>query len=142
MKKIIFFQLFILIGLLQNNVKGQNIDTIYVNELSEKNNSFSFVSVNLIYPFVNDETIEKIKKNHPFENLIYPLLILNGIIVRDDFTINCFRNNWKKLKISKIKTYTQEQAKKKFDIKNIPQDGVVFVTIDKKNIVDFYQLCQ
>ncbi|MGC3977364.1 MAG: hypothetical protein QM751_03490 [Paludibacteraceae bacterium] len=87
-----------------------------------------------IYPLVGDK--ELIKTNY---SVIYPILILNGIQIREITLLNCFRNYFDKTKIKKIKHITKEQAAKK-GILNVPKDGVLFVTTKKGYYFDF--LCE
>ena len=48
-----------------------------------------------IYPLTSDKKIERIKHC----GFIYPLLILNGIIIREEKQINYFRNQFVLVKI-------------------------------------------
>jgi hypothetical protein len=84
-----------------------------------------------IYPLTGDKNIEKIKHC----GFIYPLLILNGVIIREETKINWFRNHFDRTK-TKIKLVSAEKARKK-GILNVPKDGVLFVTMKKGYYFDF-----
>ena len=79
-----------------------------------------------IYPLTSDKKIERIKHC----GFIYPLLILNGIIRREEKQINYFRNQFDFSNIKKTKRISQKEAEKK-GISNVPKDGVLFVTTKK-----------
>ena len=85
-----------------------------------------------IYPLTSDKNIEKIRHC----GFIYPLLILNGVIIREEAKINCFRNHFEFVNIKGTKRISKEEAEK-IGISNVPKDGVLFVTTKKDYIFDF-----
>ena len=86
-----------------------------------------------IYPLTSDKEIEKVKHC----GVMYPLLILNDIIIRDEKQINCFRNRFNFSDIKKTKRISQKEAEKK-GISNVPKDGVLFVTTKKGYCFDLF----
>jgi ABC-type microcin C transport system permease subunit YejE len=99
----------------------------------------------VLYPLVSDSCLNDLTKAEEntflFGGVIYPLLIVNNSVINDSSTLNCFRNRFDRKKIKKIRHVFKEKAKK-MGIQNVPKDGVLFITIDKKYIVDFQRLCQ
>lgn len=85
-----------------------------------------------IYPLTSDKNIEKIKHC----GFIYPLLILNGVIIREETKINCFRNHFEFVYIKSTKRISKKEAERK-GIFNVPKDGVLFVTTKKDYYFDF-----
>ena len=75
-----------------------------------------------VFPLTNDIDLKKSK--YP---VIYPLLVINNLQIKDKKMINCFRNHFDRMKIKRIKHVTKEKAKK-ISIPSIPKDGVLFVT--------------
>lgn len=52
-------------------------------------------SLSIIYPLISDKNIEEHKKIAGVNcSFIYPLLILNDIIIREEKKVNCFRNRF------------------------------------------------
>ena len=119
---------FILIFLMVNviYVICQNTDSIMV----------SSGSPSIIYPLISDKNIEERKKTGIDCHFIYPLLILNDIIIREEEKVNCFRNRFKFANIKSTKQITKAEAEKK-GILNVPKDGVLFVTTKKGYYFDF-----
>jgi len=108
------------------NVICQNTDNVII----------STCSPSIIYPLISDKNIEKYKETRMNCHFDYPLLILNGIIFREEEKVNCFRNRFDLANIKKIKRISQKEAEKK-GISNVPNDGVLFVTIKKGYYFDF-----
>ena len=79
----------------------------------------------IVFPLNNDSSL----KNSNY-SIIYPLLVVNNVIISDTEALNCFRNNFDRTKIAKIKQISVEKAQKK-GILNAPKDGVLFVTTKK-----------
>ena len=104
----------------------QNTDSIMV----------SSGSPSIIYPLISDKNIEERKKTGIDCHFIYPLLILNDIIIREEEKVNCFRNRFKFANIKSTKQITKAEAEKK-GILNVPKDGVLFVTTKKGYYFDF-----
>ncbi len=106
------------------NVICQNTDDVIV---------FSG-SPSIIYPLISDKKIEECKNTNC--SFIYPLLILNNVIIRDREKVNCFRNHFEFVNIKNTKRISKEEAEKK-GILNVPKDGVLFVTTKKGYYFDF-----
>ena len=79
----------------------------------------------IVFPLNNDSSL----KNSNY-SIIYPLLVVNNVIISDTEALNCFRNHFDRTKIAKIKQISAEKAQKK-GILNAPKDGVLFVTTKK-----------
>jgi hypothetical protein len=90
----------------------------------------------ITYPLASDRNIEKLKEVRRYHSFIYPLLILNGIIIREEEKVNCFRNNVEFVNIKRTKCISKEKAEK-IGIPNVPKDGVLFVTLKKGYYFDF-----
>jgi hypothetical protein len=120
------------------NVICQNNDKSQANSQRDSADSIVVLTFDayFIYPLTSDRSIEKFKKRGIYCSFIYPLLILNGIIIRDEEKVNCFRNHFDRTKIKKIKSLSKEKAEKK-GISNVPKDGVLFVTMKKGYYFDF-----
>jgi hypothetical protein len=116
--------LFLMISV--TNIICQNTDSIIV----------SSGSPSIIYPLISDKSIEELKKTRGHYSFIYPLLILNGIIIREEEKINCFRNHFEFVNVKSTKRISKEEADKK-GIPNVPKDGVLFVTTKKGYYFDF-----
>jgi len=84
-----------------------------------------------VFPLTNDINLKETK--YP---IIYPLLVLNNLQIKDEKMINCFRNHFNRKMIKKIKRISQKEAEKK-GILNVPKDGVLFVTTKKDYYFDF-----
>jgi hypothetical protein len=108
------------------NIICQNTDSIIV----------SSGSPSIIYPLISDKNIEERKKTGIGCHFIYPLLILNGIIIREEKKVNCFRNQFEFANVKSIKQITKAEVEKK-GILNVPKDGVLFVTTKKGYYFDF-----
>lgn len=90
----------------------------------------------IIYPLTSDKAIKERQKAGRDCHFIYPLLILNNLIIREEEKVNCFRNQFEFAKIKSIKRITKAEADKK-DIPNVPKDGVLFVFTKKGYYFDF-----
>ena len=108
------------------NINGQNTDSIIV----------SSGSPSIIYSLISDENIEELKKAGIDCHFIYPLLILNDVIIREEGKVNCFRNRVKFANIKSTKRISKAEAEKK-GIQNVPKDGVLFVITKKGYYFDF-----
>ncbi|GHT19572.1 hypothetical protein FACS189429_7360 [Bacteroidia bacterium] len=84
-----------------------------------------------LFPLINDVELKNNKRL-----VIYPLLVVNGVQIKGEKMVNCFRNHFDRTKIKKIKHITKEQAERK-GIPNVPKDGVLFVTTKKDYYFDF-----
>ena len=118
---------FLLIFLMASitNVICQNTDSI-----------ISSGSPSIIYPLISDKNIEERKKAGIDCHFIYPLLILNDVIIREEEKVNCFRNRFEFANIKSTKRITKAEAEKK-GISSAPKDGVLFVTTKKGYYFDF-----
>lgn len=93
-----------------------------------------------IYPLSSDQSLSKLKCDYC---LIYPLLIVNGVVIRDEDKVNNFRNHYADKigrrmfggRVKGVKSFTQQEAIK-LGIMDVPKDGVVWVTLPKKCIID------
>ncbi|GHV72555.1 hypothetical protein FACS1894201_02440 [Bacteroidia bacterium] len=110
----------------QANSQNSSADSIVV----------SFIDALFIYPLTSDKSIEKLKESGAYCSFIYPLLILNNVIIREEKHINCFRNRVEFVNIKSTKRITKERAEKT-SIPNVPKDGVLFVTTKKGYYFDF-----
>src|SRR5690625_5258618 len=114
MKRFFIF-MFLMVSI--TNIIGQNTDSIIV----------SSGSPTIIYPLISDKNIEERKKSGIDCHFIYPLLILNDSIIREEEKVNCFRNRYEFANIKSTKRITKAEADKK-GIPNVPKDGVLFIT--------------
>jgi len=93
-------------------------------------------SPSIIYPLINDKDIEERKKTGIYCSFIYPLLILNNVLINEQKNVNYFRNYFDRTKIKKVKLVSKEEAEN-LGIPNVPKDGVLFVTTIKGYYFDF-----
>jgi hypothetical protein len=84
-----------------------------------------------VFPLATDIHLKNSK-----HSIVYPLLVVNNVLIRDEKMVNCFRNHFDRTKIKKIKSISKEEAEKK-GISNVPKDGVLFVTMKKGYYFDF-----
>ena len=97
----------------------------------------SAIDALLVYPLTSDKSIEEYKKRAGVNNhFIFPLLILNDIIIREEKKVNCFRNRFDFTNMKNTKLISKAKAEKK-GIPNVPKDGVLFVTTKKGYYFDF-----
>lgn len=122
------FIIFILLMVSSTDVICQNTDSIVVVTTS------SFVCS---YPLTSDKSIEALKKRGFGRCLIYPLLILNNVIIRDEEKVNYFRNHYEFNNIKRTKRISKKEAEKK-GIHKVPKDGVLFVTTKKGYYFDLF----
>lgn len=115
-----FFVLLFLMVVSVTNIICQNTDSVIV----------SSGSPIIIYPLISDKSIEERKEAGVHCSFIYPLLILNGVIIREEKKINCFRNHFEFVNIKSTKRISKDKAEK-MGIPNIPKDGVLFVKMKK-----------
>lgn len=85
----------------------------------------------LIFPLNSDGIVNA----HTRGGIVYPLLIVNGVIIRDENQLNNFRNNYLDKIRKRKKFYTKEKATK-MGIKDAPRDGVVWVTTRKGVVIE------
>ena len=130
MKKIIILLCFIC-SIIHISCKAQTNS-----QITSDDNVVVSTGIDIIYPLASDKYIEENKKAGKYCSFIYPLLILNGVIIREETKINCFRNRFEFVNIKNTKRISKEQAEK-MDIPNVPKDGVLFVTIKKGYYFDF-----
>lgn len=137
MKKIIIL-IFLTIGIA--NANCQNSDSIVAtanngevdNNPSSQSNRVVFTAGSLVYPLCG-HTNGQLKRRD--RHYVYPLLILNNVIIRDQEEVECFRSKLGLIPIVRIKTITKEKAEK-LGIPDVPKDGVVFVKTKKGVYVD------
>ncbi|MCM8873305.1 MAG: hypothetical protein NDJ65_08535 [Paludibacteraceae bacterium] len=137
MKKIIIL-IFLTIGIANSNC--QNSDSIVaainnsevINNQSPQSNRIVFTAGSLVYP-LSGHTNGQLKRHD--RHYVYPLLILNNVIIRDQEKVECFRSELGLIPIERIKLITKEKAEK-LGIPDVPKDGVVFVKIKKGVYVD------
>lgn len=137
MIRICFVLFFLVVGvansICQNNNKLQTISQI----ASDDSIVVSAIDALFIYPLTSDKSIEKYKKRVGVNRgFVYPLLILNDIIIRDEKKVNYFRNRFDFTNIKNTKLISKVKAEKK-GIPNVPKDGVLFVTTKKGYYFDF-----
>jgi hypothetical protein len=94
--------------------------------------SGKIVDVVFLYPLLDDAQLKQV----PNVALIYPLLVINGIVIRDEKLVNYFRNYSDRTKITKIKHISAEKVQK-MGIPNVPKDGVLFISTKKGYYFDF-----
>jgi len=130
MKTHLIFILFLSMLLVcENHIYGQaeNRQDSIQNALSGKTGP----DIITLFPLTND--INLTKSRYP---VIYPLLVINNLQIKDGKMINCFRNNFDRTKINRIKLLSKEKAEK-MGMQNVPKDGVLFITIKKGYYFDF-----
>ncbi|NGF57655.1 hypothetical protein G5B35_24055 [Parapusillimonas sp. SGNA-6] len=120
------FFIFIFLMVSITDVICQNTDSILV----------SSGSTRIIYLLISDKNIEDRKRAGIDCHFIYPLLILNGLIIREEEKVNCFRNQFEFTNIKSTKRITKAEAEKK-GIPNVPKDGVLFVTTKRGYYFDY-----
>lgn len=91
----------------------------------------SYRSALAVFPLIADVHL---KNNRG--PIFYPLLVINGVLIKDEKMINCFRNHFDRTKIKKIKNISKAEAEKK-GIPNVPEDGALLVTTKKGYYFDF-----
>ncbi|MDO4729510.1 MAG: hypothetical protein Q4B43_10975 [Bacteroidota bacterium] len=85
----------------------------------------------ILFPLTNDINLKNNK-----HRVVYPILVINNLQVRDSNIINCFRNHFDRSKIKKITHLSKEKAEKR-GFKNVPKDGVLDIIINKMYYLDF-----
>ena len=90
---------------------------------------------NIFYPLTSDVAMQTDIQNGRIRYYIYPLLVLNNVIIRDSITISKFRNTIKYEDIKHKKHITKQEAES-IGINNVPNDGVLFVEIKKNRFID------
>lgn len=113
MIRICFVLLFLVVGvansICQNNNKLQTISQI----ASDDSIVVSAIDALLVYPLTSDKSIEEYKKRAGVNNhFIFPLLILNDIIIREEKKVNCLETGLI-LRYEKYKTISKAKAEKK-----------------------------
>ncbi len=98
----------------------QDVDSIVV----------SSGSPNVIYPLIDDKGIENYQKGENDFNVIYPLLVLNSVIIREKEKVECFRNEFDFTKIKSTKLISKREAEER-GIVDVPLDGVLLVVLKK-----------
>lgn len=82
----------------------------------------------LPYPLLSDSNLEGRNQSFMDSLIVYPVLIVNGIVVEDNNTIDLFRNSYdpKYIRVKRL-SYKQAQRKK------IPcnKDGALIIRIPK-----------
>lgn len=140
MKKmlIVFFLCFTMALMAQENVTSDNFllqDVVQVENMLKGK-----LGADFIYPLSSDQFLSELKLDYC---LIYPLLVVNGVVIRDEDKVNNFRNNYADKigtrmfgrRVKGVKSFTQQEAIK-LGIKDVPEDGVVWVTLPKRYIID------
>ena len=135
MIRIYFILLFLMIGVANSICQNNKLQT---NSQIASDDSIlvSAIDALFIYPLTSDKSIEESKRvgvNHGF---VYPLLVLNDIIIREEKQVDCFRNRFDFMNVKDTKLISKAEAEKK-GIPNVPKDGVLFVTIKKGYYFDF-----
>lgn len=105
-------------------------------QTSEKNDTvlqgrMVCVSALAVFPLITDVHL---KNNR--SPILYPLLVINGVLIKDEKMINCFRNHFDRNKIAKLKHISKVEAEKK-GIPNVSEDGALLVTTKKGYYFDF-----
>jgi|GEM_PF-4619986 len=90
---------------------------------------------NLFYPLTNDVAMQTNIQEGRIRYYIYPLLVLNNVIIRDSIILSKFRNTIKYEDIKHKKHITKQEAES-IGINNVPNDGVLFVETKKNRFVD------
>jgi hypothetical protein len=116
----------------QNNDKSQSNSQV----VPDDSIVVSAIDALFIYPLISDKSIEDRKQAGVYCSFIYPLLILNDVIIREGKNVNCFRNQFEFSNIKSIKRMSKAEAEKK-GIPNVPKDGVLFVATKKGYYFDF-----
>lgn len=122
------------------------VHQLYAQEQIERDSVIvSATSVFMDYCTSNDSALEFAKiKGIPVK---YPMLIVNGVIIRNINIINTIRNSIhgenKRLlgpyHIIKYRRYSQKQSMP-FKINEVPLDGVVIITLRRDEILDISDL--
>ncbi len=134
MKKIIIL-IFLAIGIA--NANCQNSDSVAVianNTLPQSNRIIAFCA-SFNYPLTYKGYTDELLGRYGDACFIYPLLILNNVIIRDQEEVECFRSKLGLIPIERTKTITKEKAEK-LGIPDVPKDGVVFVKTKKGSYID------
>lgn len=92
---------------------------------------YDIVTIRL-FPLINDSILCK-RSNYP---ILYPLLIVNDVPIRDEKRINCFRNYFDRTQIKKLRRISKTEAEQK-GIRHVPKDGVLFITVKRGYYFDF-----
>lgn len=87
--------------------------------------------IHTVFPLVNDSNLNKTE--YP---VIYPLLVVNNIPIKDKNMIDCFRNHFDRAKIAKMKLISKRKAEKK-GIPNVPDDGALLISTKRGYYFDF-----
>ena len=86
----------------------------------------------IVFPLVTDIHLKK-----TIYPIVYPLLVINNVPIKDEKMVDCFRNHFDRTKIKKIKKISKVEAEKK-GIPNVPEDGALLVTTKKGYYFDFF----
>ena len=87
------------------------------------------------YPLTPQSGTEELLERYGDACFIYPLLILNNVIIRDKEKLECFRGKFELNLIGRVRRVTKEKAEK-LGIPDVPKDGVVFVATKKGVYID------
>jgi hypothetical protein len=132
MRAFFFFVMFLSVQMFTQNMplKGKIVD----------------IEIRGYYPLISDTQL----KTNSNRTILYPLLVVNDVAIRDTAMVNHFRNQYSVLNsktllvkstskrflyIKKIKHLTAKEAEK-LNFSNIPKDGVLFVYTKKGVIID------
>ena len=126
-----------------SNANCQNSDSIVIltnnsgaiYDQSPQRTRILTLAGNYIYPLTHKNHTNKLLERHGNRCFIYPLLILNNVIIRDQEKVECFRSKLGLIPIERSKLITKEKAGK-LGIPDVPKDGVVFVTTKKGSYID------
>lgn len=87
-------------------------------------------SIYVAYPMMNDSSLVSTRYS-----ILYPLLVVNDIPLRDTIAVNHFRNHFSKdMVLGNIKFYTQQKGIAQ-GYKDCPPDGVLIVKLRKKPLI-------
>ena len=92
-------------------------------------------SVTVVYPITSDASLDSLKNTPHHVNIIYPLLVVNGIVIRDRIILDKFRNTIKRSDIKHIKVIERERAMK-IGLTEVPDYGAVLITLRKNCIFE------
>ena len=133
----------ILLAIGISNAYCQNSDSVVIlnnnsgaiSDQSPQRTRILTLAGNYIYPLTHKSHTNKLLERYGDACFIYPLLILNNVIIRDQEEVECLRSKLGLIPIERTKTITKEKAEK-LGIPDVPKDGVVFVTTKKGVYID------
>ena len=116
-------------------VSEKNENDVYLIKNEVSTTTIKTICAVIYYPLTNDTKFQSDIQTDWGRLYIYPLLVLNNVIIRDSAALAKFRNTIKYTDIKKTKHLSKPEAEK-LGIRDIPKDGVLFVNTKRGYLID------